>query len=89
MGDPDTFWLNFTNIALGAVVLVCVLAVALGVVYDLVQRRRARVRADTELDRELRDLVAGFQSDPRMFQSPDLGTTMADGGEIRNPEDPK
>jgi hypothetical protein len=87
MGDPETYWLNFTNIALGVVVLVCVLAVALGVVYDLICRGRARARADADLDRELRELVASYQGDPHMLDVRGLGITMADGGEERKPED--
>ena len=89
MGDSETYWLNVTNIALGAIVLVCILAVALGVVYDLIARRRAKARASAALDREVRELVAGYQLDPHVFDVPGLGPTMADGGEVRNPEDPR
>lgn len=88
MGDPDTFWLNLTNAALGVVVLVCLLAVALGVVKALVSRRRARARASAELDREMKELVASFQSGPHVLNVPGLGMTMADGGEVNKPEDP-
>lgn len=88
MGDPDTFWLNLTNAALGVVVLACLLAVALGVVKELVSRHRARARASMELDREMKALVASFQSDPHILNVPGLGVTMADGGEVRKPEDP-
>ena len=61
----DTFWLNFTNIALGLVTLVCVIAVAAGVV------------------RELSDRLAHGRklSDDHAFETPELGLTMADGGE--------
>ena len=34
----DTFWLDFTNIGLGLVTLVCVLVVAAGVVRELSHR---------------------------------------------------
>lgn len=40
MGDPDTFWLNVTNIAMGAGVLLCALAVAAGAFYGWIKRRR-------------------------------------------------
>ena len=89
MGDPETIWLNLTNAALGVVVLACLLAVALGVVKELVARRRARARASAELDREMKELVASYQNDPHILDVPGLGVTMADGGEVRKPEDSK
>jgi hypothetical protein len=68
MYTPDgseTFWLNFTNIALGLVTLVCVIAIAVGVVRELVPR-----------------LARGSRlTDDHAFHSPELGVTMADGGE--------
>ena len=63
---PDTFWLNFTNIALGLVTLLCVLVIAGGVVRELLVRW------------EHRSAVAG---DDHAFATPRLGVTMADGGE--------
>ncbi len=62
---PDTFWLNFTNIALGLVTLACVLAIAAGVVRELVERRRGHAAA---------------AADDHAFVTPELGLTMADGG---------
>ena len=61
----DTFWLDFTNIALGLVTLVCVLAVVAGVVRELGHRLVGRKRL----------------ADDHAFETPDLGVTMADGGE--------
>ena len=66
---PDTFWLNFTNIALGLVTLACVLAIAAGVVHELADRRRKRAARN-------RDAAA----DDHAFVTPELGLTMADGG---------
>jgi len=63
---PDTFWLNFTNIALGLVTVLCVLVVAGGVVRELLHRRAQRA-------------LAG--ADDHAFATPALGVTMADGGE--------
>ncbi|HEX9190438.1 MAG TPA: hypothetical protein VGB87_25400 [Vicinamibacteria bacterium] len=63
---PDTFWLNFTNIALGLVTLACVLAIAGGVVRELLLRRERR---------------AAVAADDHAFATPELGVTMADGGE--------
>lgn len=62
---PDTFWLNFTNIALGLVTLACVLAIVTGVVHELSGRRRRQAA----------------EADDHAFASPELGLTMADGGE--------
>jgi hypothetical protein len=70
---PDTFWLNFTNIALGLVTLACVLVVVAGLVGEL--RHRLRLRAS-----------AG--ADDHAFVTPRLGVTMADGGERLDREKP-
>ena len=70
-GDPQAFWLNVTNAALGAVVLVCCIVVAVSVVREILQRRRRRAQATQNLDQELQDLVNSYE----------LGLTMADGGE--------
>jgi hypothetical protein len=64
--SPDTFWLNFTNIALGLVTLLCVLVVTGGVVRELLHRRGQRALA---------------REDDHAFATPALGVTMADGGE--------
>jgi len=61
----ETMWLNFTNIALGLVTLACVIAVAAGVVHELGHR-----------------LSHGKTlADDHAFETPELGVTMADGGE--------
>ena len=61
----DTFWLDFTNIALGLVTLVCVIVVAVGVVRELGHRLSHAKRL----------------ADDHAFETPELGVTMADGGE--------
>lgn len=66
--DPETFWLNVTNLALGAVTLICCLIVGFGVIVELVERLRARVKS-------------AVLADDHAFVLPQLGTTMADGGE--------
>ena len=48
MSDPSTYWLTFTNIALGVVVLICCVAVGFGVVQELAaqaQEDRGAVQA--------------------------------------------
>jgi hypothetical protein len=63
---PDTFWLNFTNIALGLVILACGLVIAGGVARELLLRWQRRAVAS---------------ADDHAFATPGLGVTMADGGE--------
>ena len=63
---PDLFWLNFTNIALGLVILLCVLLVLGGVAHELLHRWKRRAAA---------------RRDDHAFATPGLGVTMADGGE--------
>jgi hypothetical protein len=85
MNDPSTYWLTFTNVALGVVTLVCCIAVGVGIVQEVVARRRKAV-ALSDLDREVSDLVSTY-GDGHAFQIPNLGVTMADGGEeIRKKE---
>lgn len=79
MSDPSTYWLTFTNAALGVVTLVCCLAVGFGILQELAVRRKKRA-ADHQLDAEVADLVNGFH-DGHAFNIPTLGVTMADGGE--------
>jgi hypothetical protein len=78
VSDPSTYWLTVTNIALGVVVLICCVAVAVGVLQELAAKRKKSVEL-SKLDREVSDLVASF--DEHAFNVPGLGVTMADGGE--------
>ena len=79
MSDSSTYWLTITNVALGLVVLICCAAVAIGVFQEIAAKRK-KVHALSHLDREVSDLVASYQ-DGHAFQLPELGVTMADGGE--------
>jgi hypothetical protein len=79
MNDPSTYWLTITNIALGVVTLTCIGAVAIGIVQELAARAKKKA-ALSKLDREVADLVASY-SDGHAFDTPELGITMADGGE--------
>lgn len=63
--DPQTVWVNVTNFLLGVVTLVCVGAVAWGVLVEVVERVRANAR---------------LAHDDHAFEVPGLGLTMADGG---------
>lgn len=79
MNDPSTYWLTVTNIALGLVTLICIVAVGIGVLQELAARRKKKAALST-LDREVASLVASF-GDGHAFDIPSLGLTMADGGE--------
>ena len=68
--DPRTLWLNVTNVVLIAVTLICVAVVAYGVMRELWVRLRHRIPI---LMRETGDM--------HVRHMPDLGLTMADGGE--------
>ena len=79
MSDPSTYWLTFTNIGLGVVTLICCLAVAFGVVQELAAKRKKKA-ALAALDHEASGLAASY-GDGHAFGIPQLGLTMADGGE--------
>ena len=72
------FWLNVTNITLGAVVILAVLLVVSAVVWEIATRRKKSNEA-VSLDKRLEDVM----QDGRLV--PGLGVTMADGGERINP----
>ncbi len=67
--DPKTYWLNITNIGLGLVTLACLITLARGVLFDILERFRGKATA---------------QADDHAFFEPELGLTMADGGERRD-----
>jgi hypothetical protein len=81
LSDPSTYWLNFMNVGLGVVVLICCAAVAFGVVQELAARRKRRASL-SQIDREVSDLLLTY--DGHAFHVPNLGVTMADGGEPVN-----
>ena len=78
--DPDSTWLNIANIVLGVVVVLCVVVMLGGIAHEFISRARNRRRIDAELDHDMRHL-----NDDHAFHSPNLGITMADGGEKRKP----
>jgi len=78
--DPETTWLNITNIVLGVVVVLCLFIMLGGIAHEFISRIRERRRIDAELDHDMRLLT-----DEHAFHSPALGNTMADGGEPRKP----
>ncbi len=70
LSDPKTYWLNITNIGLGLVTLACLVALVRGVLYDIFERFRGKA-------------AEAPQVDDHTFFEPELGLTMADGGEKR------
>jgi hypothetical protein len=66
------------NVALGVIVVLCCAAVAYGVMQELAARRRKRVAA-AGIDRAVSELLTSYDS--HAFHVPELGVTMADGGE--------
>jgi hypothetical protein len=81
--DPQTLWLNITNLALGVVTLAALLIVAGAVGWELVfKHRRARQTAD--LDAELSSILGA--ASPHILHVSGLGLTMADGGTPVRPE---
>lgn len=66
--DPNTYWLNITDIVLGVVTLACVVVVALAVFREVYARLFHRV-------------AAASQTDAHTLALPELGLTMADGGQ--------
>lgn len=66
--NPETFWLNVTNIALGVATLICCVVLAVSVLQEVVVRLRKRAEVQAHLD-------------DHVFALPKLGLTMADGGE--------
>lgn len=72
--DPQTLWLNLTNLALGLAALACVAAVGYNVVRELLARRQKLASSDRMLAGQRHAMHVG-----------DLGWTMADGGEPTPP----
>ncbi len=73
MSDPQTYWLNFTNIVLGLVTLVCCVVIGRAVLKDVLASHRKH---------------AQLEADDHAFALEGLGLTMADGGEkVDEPKD--
>ena len=66
--DSETFWLNTTNLVLGLVTLGALVAIGYAVIREVVERVRVRANAPVA-------------EGPHTFLTPELGLTMADGGE--------
>lgn len=83
-GENWTMWLNITNFALGIVTLVALLLVFFAVGWDLLVRKVRAPKPDwSAVDSELRALLHGGS---HSLSVPELGLTMADGGERIEPD---
>ncbi|MBI2429818.1 MAG: hypothetical protein HYV29_13690 [Ignavibacteriales bacterium] len=65
--DSETMWLTITNLGLGIVTLVCIVAVGVVITKEIFADARAKVK------------IPALQDD-HSFMLADLGITMADGG---------
>lgn len=79
-GENWTMWLNITNFALGIVTLIALLVVFFAVGWDLLVRKEGRA-PEVDLRHIDADLKALLQGGTHSFSVPELGLTMADGGE--------
>lgn len=80
------FWLNLTNIALGIVVVLALLLVAYGVIWEVVIRRKKHAGM-RDMDAEMDSMLKREFS--HTLTVPELGVTMADGGEHVKPASQK
>ena len=60
MSDPRTFWLVVTNITLGALVVLLILAVVTGALCELISKLKKRHAAWDELDRDMQHMFGGL-----------------------------
>jgi hypothetical protein len=72
------FWLNVTNIGLGVIVVLAVLLVAYGIVWELVIRHKKHAGLQ-DVNSEMNEMLQNEFS--HSLAVPELGLTMADGGE--------
>jgi hypothetical protein len=79
-GENWTLWLNITNFALGIVTLIALLVVFFAVGWDLLVRKVGRA-PEVDLQHADADLRALLGAGSHSFSVPELGLTMADGGE--------
>jgi hypothetical protein len=91
-GENWTFWFNLTNFALGIITLLAVAVVFVAVGWDLTALWLRKVRESDRVDlgaADAGDIKAGLEAwwhaEPHSLSVPELGLTMADGGEKIEP----
>jgi hypothetical protein len=75
LAGDRTIWLVLIDAALGLAIVACVVVVVAGVVREIIARRRSAAPVPP-------------RDGDRVFESPGLGCTMADGGEPVGPDAP-
>jgi hypothetical protein len=86
-GENWAMWLNVTNLILGAVTLAALVIVFFAIGWDLLAEKLGRAQANSEMrniDGELRALL---HTGTHSLTVPELGLTMADGGEKIEPSE--
>jgi hypothetical protein len=68
LNESTTFWVNVTNIALGAATVICLFVIGYAAVKDVVVRFK-------------KTAAAREKEDGHIIHVPELGLTMTDGGE--------
>jgi len=84
-GENWAMWLNITNFALGIITVVALLIVFFSVGWDLLARNVGRVRTSAALGNLDAELQAMLHGGSHSLSVPELGLTMADGGERIEP----
>ena len=77
--NPQTLWLNVTNLALGLATVAALGVLAYGLFGDLLAARK-RSAAMAKMDGQLREFM-GAGSAAHLMPVEGMGLTMADGGE--------
>ncbi len=90
-GENWTFWFNMTNFALGMITILAVLVVISAVGWDLFAAwlHKARRVENVNWNAIRADLRGMWSNEPHTLSVPELGLTMADGGEKIDPSKPK
>ena len=86
-GENWAMWLNVTNLILGIVTLAALVIVFFAIGWDVLAEKLGRAQAKSEMrniDGELRALLHGGA---HSLTVPELGLTMADGGEKIEPSE--
>ena len=76
VGDSEMLWLNITNVTLGLVVVAAIGLLLSTTLWEVALKWWQRRQLTT---RDVADLLAG--AGPHAYVDPELGLTMADGGE--------
>jgi hypothetical protein len=79
MNGPDwTYWLQMMNFAMVAVVVLAGVTVVIPAFWELRERRRRLTHSVIDADEKT---SAMLRAEPHRIRIPELGLTMADGGE--------